>query len=166
MIFVSGSGCLGAKRESRNLLLTYSAMMTLVLVSEVVLLVCLTKYQQNMKNFLDKPVEYHTRYMEIMLARIDTNFYEELISSDLKYKTVIQEILLQAKGSSDIGQKVLSVLEFSCGFTFSLLVLGLVNIFLIANYFERFQNRSMLYTNVPLEEMVSLNNEEDVVNIL
>ena len=128
MIFVSGSGCLGAKRESRNLLLTYCAMMTLVLVSEVVLLVCLTKHQQNMTTFLAKPAEYHTKYIEFMLAKVDVDL-------DLKYKTVIDEFLLQAKGSSEVGVMVVSIMTFSCGFTFVLLILGLVNVFLVANYF-------------------------------
>ena len=162
MIFVSGSGCLGAKRESRNLLLTYTAMMTLVLVSEVVLLVCLNKYQQNMATFLAKPAEYHNKYMEIMLARVDNNFYEDLMSSELRYKTVMDEILLQARGSSHVGEKVLLVLEFCCGLTFCLLLLGILNILLIANYFERFcRNRSNCYTSVPLVEMVSLNMEQN-----
>ena len=162
MIFVSGSGCLGAKRESRNLLLTYTAMMTLVLVSEVVLLVFLNKYPQNMATFLPKPAEYHNKYMEMMLARVDNNFYEDLISSELRYKTVMEEILPQARGSSHVGEKVLLVLKFCYGFTFSLLVLGLLNILLIANYFERFlRDRSNCYTNVPLVEMVSLNMEQN-----
>ena len=168
MIFVSGSGFLGAKRESRNLLFTYSAMMTLVLVSEVVLLVCLKNYQQNMQNFLDKPAGYRTRYMKMMLAnaRIDTDFSEDLMNSKFIYKNVIEDILIQARDSTDIGDKVLYVLEFSCGFTFSLLLLSLVNILLIANYFEQFQrNRSRIYTNVSLVEITSQNSEEGV-NIL
>merc|ERR1711892_1117001 len=104
MIFVSGSGFLGAKRESRNLLFTYSAMMTLVLVSEVVLLVCLKNYQQNMQNFLDKPAGYRTRYMKMMLAnaRIDTDFSEDLMNSKFIYKNVIEDILIQARDSTDI----------------------------------------------------------------
>ena len=136
--------------------------MTLVLVSEVVLLVCLNKYQQNMATFLAKPAEYKNKYMEIMLARVDNNFYEDLMSSELRYKTVMDEILLQARRSSHVGERVLLVLEFCCGFTFSLIVLGLLNILLIANYFERFhRDRSNCYTNVPLVEMVSLNMEQN-----
>jgi hypothetical protein len=167
MIFVSGSGCLGAKRESRNLLLAYTAMMALVLVSEVVLMFCLNKHQQNMATFLAKPAEYHKKYMEIMLGWVDNNFYEDLMSSELTYTTVMS----QARESSDIGEKVLLVLEFSCAFTFCLLVLGLLNILLIANYFERFRrDQSNCYTNVPLVEVVSLdieqNNEDDIIDIL
>ena len=158
MIFVSGSGCLGAKRESRNLLWIYSAMMTLVLVSEIVLLVCLTKYQQNMKTFLAKPVEYHTKYMEKMLAMIDTKYYQDLNISGVKYQTVIDDILLQAKGSSDVGEMVIYILKFSSGFTFILLLLGLINVVIIANYFERFIGTSLnTYSTVPMVETVSPN---------
>merc|ERR1719312_360963 len=128
MIFVSGSGCLGAKRESRNLLWIYSAMMTLVLVSEIVLLVCLTKYQQ------------------------------DLNISGVKYQTVIDDILLQARGSSDVGEMVIYILKFSSGFTFILLLLGLINVVIIANYFERFIGTSLnTYSTVPMVETVSPN---------
>ena len=161
-ICVSGSGCIGAKRESRNLLLIYCAMMTLVLVSEIVLLICLTKYQQNMNTFLAKPVEYHTNYMQMMLAMIDTEYYQDSDISGEKYRTVIDDILLQAKGSSDVGEMVIYILKFTCGFSFSLLLLGLCNVFIIANYFERFGTCFNSYTSVPLIEIqATLTDEPD-----
>ena len=110
-----------------------------------------------MTTFLAKPAEYHTKYIEFMLAKVDVDL-------DLKYKTVIDEFLLQAKGSSEVGVMVVSIMTFSCGFTFVLLILGLVNVFLIANYFERFcRKRSNQYTNVPLVEIMALTVEQNDV---
>merc|ERR1712025_337805 len=106
-----------------------------------------------MNTFLAKPVEYHTKYMQRMLAMIDTEYYKDSDMSGEKYRTVIDDILLQAKGSSDVGEMVIYILKFTCGFSFSLLLLGLCNVFIIANYFERFGTFFNTYTSVPLIEI-------------